>query len=291
MRRANRRVFLQVGSKRLFFGTATRRELRLKRAIFSDSGGSGDFGFSAMPSLFHKKIAYGPFLLPGIAAKASRNKILKTIVAAFRNRSDVIQRDGEPGKLLFAIAAPVGITFVHFDAVLANVVKVEIGGGNFRLRFHRRPFRAEFSTRLNFVGDQDTIQRPVSVRFAILSDCAGHFKRPNNLTKFILRYRVLDCGGVCRLDDNSPPQRLAESDVRSAILGDGMPESIPVEGRFVGRKERLKVVYNLLDDGGKFESGEITICDRCPSRLRLGFEIRKQLPYLFQMLFHFRASL
>ena len=82
--------------------------------------------------LFRKEIANGSFLLAGIAAEACGDKILKTVVAAFSYRSDVIQSGGKAGKLLLAITAPVGIPLVHFDAVLSDVVVVDISDFNFR---------------------------------------------------------------------------------------------------------------------------------------------------------------
>lgn len=122
-----------------------------------------------LPSFLRKKIAKGPLVLARIAAKASSDKVFKTVAAAFSDGGDVIQRGCKASQLLVAVAAFVGVPFVHFDAVFSDVVVVDIGGGNFRFWFRRRPFSAEFPARLNFIGDQHPIQRPVSIWFAFFA--------------------------------------------------------------------------------------------------------------------------
>src|ERR1039458_2519845 len=112
--------------------------------------------FASSCLLFSAKIANGSPVLARIAAEAGGDKIRKTVVAAFSYGSDVIQRGGEAGKLLVAVTALVGVPLVHFDAVLSDVVVVDISGVDFSLRFRHRPLRTELPTRLNFIGDQDS---------------------------------------------------------------------------------------------------------------------------------------
>ena len=132
--------------------------------------------------LFRKKIANGSLVLAGIAAEACGDKILKTVVAAFSHRSDMVQRGGEAGKLLVAITALVGVPLIDFDAILSGVVVVDIGGVDFRLRLYRRSFRAELPARLNFIGDQDSVQRAVPVWFTFLPYRPDNFQSAETLT-------------------------------------------------------------------------------------------------------------
>src|ERR1019366_8294660 len=66
-------------------------------------------------SFFRKKIANGTLVLLGVATKASSDKVLKAVVTPFSDGSDVIQGDGEAGKLFFAIVALVSVPLVHLD--------------------------------------------------------------------------------------------------------------------------------------------------------------------------------
>lgn len=155
--------------------------------------------------MFHKKIAHGSFVLPRIATKASGDKIFKTIIAAFDNGHDVIQRGCEACKLLLAIAALVGIPLVHFDAVLPNVVKVDIGGGYFRLRFRCSPFSTKFPASLDFIRDQDSIRSPFPVGFTFLTDCTDGFQGSKYLTNLCFISETT-FSIAFDLDDNTTPR-------------------------------------------------------------------------------------
>jgi len=114
-------------------------------------------------SSIRKKIANWQLVLPGIAAQASGDEVLKT-VAAFRNGCDVIQCGGESGKLLIAIAALVGIPLVHSNPVLSDIVEVDISGADLSSWFWRSPFGTELPARLNFIGDEHSIGCTIPVR-------------------------------------------------------------------------------------------------------------------------------
>jgi len=59
--------------------------------------------------------------------------------------------------------------------------------------------------------------------------------------------------------------------MRVAVFGNGVAEEKPVKRGIVGRKKRLQIVDDLLDDGAQFECGEVALAG-C-KRVRLRFEL------------------
>src|ERR1700680_508222 len=189
-------------------------------------------------------------VLSGVAAKASGNKVVGGVVAAFGYWSDVIQGRRESGQLFFAITAFVAVTFENLDAVFTDVVVINISCGNFWLRFRRCSFRTELTARFDLFGGKHTVQCAIPVRFSFFADRTNGFQSPKSFTNLLFRDRVLNGFGVRRFDESLAKPLAAESDVRASILCDGMPQCVPVECRLIGRQEWLEIVYDFLNDDG-----------------------------------------
>jgi len=96
----------------------------------------------------------------------------------------VIQRGSETSQLLFAVPALVPVSFVNFDAILPDVIVINIGRGNFWLRLYRFPLLSELAARLNLIRNQNTVGRSIPTRFALLANGTYSFQRTENLAHF-----------------------------------------------------------------------------------------------------------